>query len=85
LAFHSGREPDHSPSSSTEVKEWLELCLHSPNAPSWRGAQLEGALYFSCFPVSSAVLTLKTFIHLLLKSHILHDVVSRSAGIAHLV
>jgi hypothetical protein len=25
-----GRETDHSPSSSAEVKEYLELCLHSP-------------------------------------------------------
>jgi hypothetical protein len=40
LAFHSGREADHSPPSSAEVKEWVELYLHSPNAPSWRGAQL---------------------------------------------
>jgi hypothetical protein len=39
LAFHSGREADHSPPSSAEVKEWVELYLHSPNAPSWRGAQ----------------------------------------------
>jgi hypothetical protein len=37
LAFHSGREADHSPPSSTEVKEWVELYLHSP---SWCGAQL---------------------------------------------
>jgi hypothetical protein len=43
LAIHSGREPDHSPPSSTEVKEWVELYLHSPNTPSWRGAQLGGA------------------------------------------
>jgi hypothetical protein len=43
LAFHSGREADHSPPSSAEVKEWVELCLHSPNAPLWRGAQLRGA------------------------------------------
>jgi hypothetical protein len=40
LAFHSGREADHSPPSSAEVKEWVEFCLHSPNAPSWRGARL---------------------------------------------
>jgi hypothetical protein len=40
LAFHLGREADHSPPSSAEVKEWVELYLHSPNAPSWRGAQL---------------------------------------------
>jgi hypothetical protein len=43
LAFHSGREADHSPPSSAEVKECVELYLHSPNTPSWRGAQLEGA------------------------------------------
>jgi hypothetical protein len=43
LAFHSGREADHSPPSSAKVKEWAELCLHSPNAPSWRGARLGGA------------------------------------------
>jgi hypothetical protein len=41
LAFHSGREADHSPQSSAEVKEWVELYLHSPNTPSWRGAQRE--------------------------------------------
>jgi hypothetical protein len=29
LAFHSGREADHSPPSSAEVKEWVELYLHS--------------------------------------------------------
>jgi hypothetical protein len=43
LAFHSGREADHSPPSSAEVKEWVELYLHSPSMPSWRGAQLGGA------------------------------------------
>jgi hypothetical protein len=42
LAFHSGREADHSPPSSAEVKEWEELYLHSPNTTSWRGAQLGG-------------------------------------------
>jgi hypothetical protein len=30
LAFHSGREADHSPAFSAEVKEWVELYLHSP-------------------------------------------------------
>jgi hypothetical protein len=43
LAFHSGREADHSPPSSAEVKEWVELYFHSPNTPSWLGAQLGGA------------------------------------------
>jgi hypothetical protein len=42
LAFHSGREADHSPPSSAEVKEWVELYLHSPNTLSCRGAQLGG-------------------------------------------
>jgi hypothetical protein len=43
LAFHSGREADHSPPSSAKVKEWVELYLHSHNTPSWRGVQLGGA------------------------------------------
>jgi hypothetical protein len=34
----SRREADHSPPSSAEVKECVELYLHSPNTPSWRGA-----------------------------------------------
>jgi thiosulfate reductase cytochrome b subunit len=41
LAFHSRREADHSPPSSAEVKEWVELYLHSLNTPSWRCAQGE--------------------------------------------
>jgi hypothetical protein len=41
LAFYSGREADHSPPSSAEVKDWVELYLHSPNTPSWRGVQGE--------------------------------------------
>jgi hypothetical protein len=41
LAFHSGREADHSPPSSAEVKELVELYLHSPNEHLWRGAQGE--------------------------------------------
>jgi hypothetical protein len=43
LAFHSGREADHSTPSSAEVKQGVELYLHSPNTPSWRRAQLGGA------------------------------------------
>jgi hypothetical protein len=34
-----GREADHSPPSSAEVKECVELYLRSPNTPSWRGAE----------------------------------------------
>jgi hypothetical protein len=33
-----GREADYSPPSSAEVKECVELYLHSPNTSSWRGA-----------------------------------------------
>jgi hypothetical protein len=35
-----GREADHSPPSSAEFKECVELYLH-PNTSSWRGAQLK--------------------------------------------
>jgi hypothetical protein len=62
LAFHSGREADHSPPSSAEVKEWVELYLHSPNAPSWRDAPLVGAqgqLLFQLNTFNDAVPTSK--------------------------
>jgi hypothetical protein len=36
-----GCEADHSPPSSAEDKEYVELYLHSPNTPSWCGAQLK--------------------------------------------
>jgi len=36
-----GREADHLPSSSAEVKELVELYLRSPNTLPWRGAQLK--------------------------------------------
>jgi hypothetical protein len=36
-----GREADQSSPSSAEVEELVELYLHSPNTPSWRGAQLK--------------------------------------------
>jgi hypothetical protein len=42
LAFHSGRDADHSSPSGAGVEEWVELYLHSPNT-SWSGAQLGGA------------------------------------------
>jgi hypothetical protein len=34
----AGREADHSPPSSAEVEECVELSLHFPNTSSWRGA-----------------------------------------------
>jgi hypothetical protein len=30
LAFHSGREADHSPPSSAGVREWVDLYIHFP-------------------------------------------------------
>jgi hypothetical protein len=36
-----GCEADHSPPSSAEIKEWVELYLHSPNTPSWHGSELK--------------------------------------------
>jgi hypothetical protein len=36
-----GREADHSPPTSAEVKECVELYFHSPNTSSWRGTQLK--------------------------------------------
>jgi len=33
-----GREADHSPPCSAEIKDRVELYLHSPNTSSWRGA-----------------------------------------------
>jgi hypothetical protein len=43
-----GREADHSPPSSGEVKECGGLYLHSSYTPSWRGAQLKHRGNFSC-------------------------------------
>jgi hypothetical protein len=40
-AKRPGREADHSPPSSAEVKKCVELNIHSPNTPSWCGAQLK--------------------------------------------
>jgi len=36
-----GREADQSPPSTVEVKESVEPYVHSPNTPSWHGAQLK--------------------------------------------
>jgi hypothetical protein len=46
-----GLEADHSISSSAEVKECVEPYHHSPNTPSWCGAQLKvsiGTLPIKC-------------------------------------
>jgi hypothetical protein len=36
-----GCEADYSLPSSAEFRECVELYIHSPNTPSWRGGQLE--------------------------------------------
>jgi hypothetical protein len=36
-----GREADHLPPSSAEVKERVELHIHYPNTTSWRGDQIK--------------------------------------------
>jgi hypothetical protein len=46
------READHSPPSSAEVKEWVELYLHSSNTPSWRGVQLKHRDNFTFYLLS---------------------------------
>jgi hypothetical protein len=38
-----GRESDHSPPSSVEVNERVELYFHSANTPSWRGDRLKNS------------------------------------------
>jgi hypothetical protein len=47
------READHSSPSSAKVKECVEMYLHYPNTPSWRGAQLkkeaQGQIYLFTF------------------------------------
>jgi hypothetical protein len=48
----SGREADQSLTSTAEVKECVDLYLHSPNTPSWRGAQFKkstGKIYLYLF------------------------------------
>jgi len=36
VVIRPGREVDHPPLSSAEVKERVELCLHSLSVPSWQ-------------------------------------------------
>jgi hypothetical protein len=48
-----GREADYSPPSSAEVKEWVELYLHSPNTPSWCGASLSTGTTLSAMTVQT--------------------------------
>jgi len=40
-----GLEADHSPPFGAEVKECVDLYLHSPNTSSWHGAQLKHRIF----------------------------------------
>jgi hypothetical protein len=60
-----GREADYSPPSSAEVKEWVELYLHSPNMPPWRGAQLKRKENFTFY----TYLILNTHTHAHIHKH----------------
>jgi hypothetical protein len=48
--------------SSAEVKEWMELYLHSPNTPSWRGAQLKHKDTFTFVTFSKDLLVISKYI-----------------------
>jgi hypothetical protein len=55
------REPDHSPPSSAKAKKCVELYLHSPNTPSWRGDQLkiaQGQLYLYLYLLPTIFMSL---------------------------
>jgi hypothetical protein len=51
-----GGKADHLSPSSAEVKEWVELYPHSPNTPSWRGAQLKHRNNFTFYLLIRLVL-----------------------------
>jgi hypothetical protein len=48
--------------SSAEVKEWVELYVHSPNTPSWRGDQLKHRDNFTFFSKLYSLLNTLDFI-----------------------
>jgi hypothetical protein len=85
LTFHLRREADDSPPSSAEEKEWVELYLHSPNTPSWRGAQLGGAhLPFTVYLINCNNRTFDSFhqIRIILDrtySNLTHELYASSA------
>jgi hypothetical protein len=63
LAFHLGREADHSLPSSTDLKEWVELYLHSPNTPSWRGLKKPGNECVTIKPTESNIPKIFEILH----------------------
>jgi hypothetical protein len=62
-----GSEADHSPPSSAEVKECVELYIHSPNMPSWHDAQLktaQGQLYLLPFYLTYIINAVKNIMNI---------------------
>jgi hypothetical protein len=57
--------------SSAEVEEYVELYLHSPNTPSWRGAQLKHRdnFTFTLPSITAAVLTFSWLTFPIARSH----------------
>jgi hypothetical protein len=66
----SGREADHSPPSSAEVKK-REAIHPFPNMPSWRGAQLKHRDNFTCTFISEM---LDVLVEICTKDLIIHDI-----------
>jgi hypothetical protein len=66
-----GRDADHSPPSSAEVKNEWELYLLSPHVPPWRVA---GQLYFT----EDAPLETKIMYYVCKLCQVTHDVVCSS-------
>jgi hypothetical protein len=55
-----GNEADHSHPCSVKVKELVELYLHSPNTPSWCGAQLKKSTG-TTLPLSNSIIMFRLF------------------------
>jgi hypothetical protein len=55
--MRQGREADNSPPSTAEVKELVELYVHSPNTPSGRGAQLKHRDNFTYIDINRIIFT----------------------------
>jgi hypothetical protein len=75
---------DHSSPSSAEVKELVELYLHSPDTPSWRGAQLKHRDNFGKIIIMITLLPsgVKTMGHILKLENIKFHVVLKSIHVS---
>jgi hypothetical protein len=78
-----GREADHSPPSSAEVKAGVELYLHSPNKPSCRGAHLKHKYFtftftFTFLPNNAANFTICLDSSSLLTYSVVQDIILKA-------